>query len=101
MKKLSVFAVLGLIASSALPSYAEEPAAFVQFVRPLGMGGAFTAVADDQNVFSFNPAGMVQRTGGQLTILEIALGASKDTKDAMDFIKDNEDDLTNFENLSS
>ncbi|MCG3203813.1 MAG: hypothetical protein KCHDKBKB_00485 [Elusimicrobia bacterium] len=79
--------------------YAGEVPSDIQFVRPLGMGGAFTAVADDHNIFNYNPAGLVQRTGGQLTMLEIALGAASDTKDAYDFIKDNENDLTNFDDL--
>jgi hypothetical protein len=80
---------------------AEEQPALIQFVRPLGMGGAFTAVADDANIFSFNPAGMVQRTGAQVTLLEIAVGGSQDLKDAYDFVHDNEDKLTNFENLTT
>ncbi|MFN0118620.1 MAG: hypothetical protein ACKVQC_10060 [Elusimicrobiota bacterium] len=98
-KYLSGLLSFGLLFSSSL--YAEELPVFIQFVRPLGMGGAFTAVADDHNVFTYNPAGMVQRTGAQTTILELAVGASQDFKDATDFVKDNEDDLTNFENLSS
>lgn len=81
--------------------FAEERPALIQFVRPLGMGGAFTAVADDHNVFSFNPAGMVQRTGAQVTLMEIAVGGSQDLKDAYDFVSDNEDKLTNFENLTT
>lgn len=83
------------------PLFSEEQPALIQFVRPLGMGGAFTAVADDHNVFSFNPAGMVQRTGAQVTLLEFALGGSQDLKDAYDFVSDNEDKLTNFENLTT
>ena len=99
MKPLKTFnSVLAtLLAASSLQ--AAEPTSSILFVRPLGMGGAFTAVADDHNIFNFNPAGMVQRTGAQFTLLEIAAGASVDTKDAYDFISDNEDDLTNFENL--
>lgn len=91
------FAVLSLAAFSA--SAGEKPA-LIEFVRPLGMGGAFTAVADDHNVFNYNPAGMVQRTGAQITILEIAPGVSKDTMDAYDFISDNENDLTNWDDLT-
>src|SRR5262245_44849710 len=97
LKKWS--SLIGVIGMSAVLC-AEEPPALIQFVRPLGMGGAFTAVADDHNIFAFNAAGMAQRTGGPLTILEIAVGASKDTKDSVDFISDREDQLTNFENLT-
>ena len=65
---------------------AEEPQTLIQFARPLGMGGAFTAVTDDHNSFTYNPAGMVQRTGGQFTLLHIAGGVSVDTLEAADFI---------------
>lgn len=100
IKKINKVVLASLVACSFFMTrvgYASEAPAFVQFVRPLGMGGAFTAVADDQNIFSFNPAGMVQRTGGQLTILEIALGASKDLKDFSDFVTDNKEDLNNID----
>lgn len=82
-------------------SYASENPAFIQFVRPLGMGGAFTAVADDHNIFFFNPAGMVQRTGAQTTLLEIAGGVSTDLLDAKDFIDDHENELTHYKDLST
>lgn len=101
MEKLFKFSLfIGfLIAGSSL--FAQEPPAEFDFVRPLGMGGAFTAVADDHNIFNYNPAGMVQRTGTEFTVLEIAVGASQDTKEAIDFVSDNENDLTNFENLTA
>lgn len=102
MKKIARFVSCGVSLLLLTPYLrAEEQPAFIQFVRPLGMGGAFTAIADDQNIFSYNPAGMVQRTGAQVTLLEIALGGSQDLKDAYDFVSDNEDKLTNFENLST
>lgn len=90
----------GFTALTVATAQALEPTSSILFVRPLGMGGAFTAIADDHNTFNFNPAGMVQRTGAQFTLLEIAAGGAQDTKEAYDFISDNEDDLTNFENLS-
>jgi len=80
----------------AFPLKAEEPPARFDFVRPLSMGGAFVAVADDQNIFNFNPAGMVQRTGGEFTLLEVAGGVAQDTLEVLDFISDNESDLTNI-----
>jgi hypothetical protein len=79
---------------------AEEQPAMIQFVRPLGMGGAFTAIADDHNIFNFNPAGMVQRTGAQVTLLEIAAGGSQDLKKAYDYIDKHQDELTHFEDLT-
>jgi len=96
MKRSKILAVaLATGFFGANVSAAEAPV-FFEFVRPLGMGGAFTAVADDQNVFGYNPAGMVQRTGAEVTILEIAAGANTDFKDGSDFIKNNEDKLNDF-----
>jgi hypothetical protein len=80
---------------------AAEPAAFIEFARPLGMGGAFTAVADDQNAFFYNPAGMVMRTGSQFTLLEVAAGGSQDTKKLADYIHDHKDELTHFNDLNA
>src|SRR5262245_18377249 len=77
--------------------YASEAPVFLEFVRPLGMGGAFTAVADDSNVFAFNPAGMVQRTGTEVTVLEVAAGANTDFRKAAKFVKDNEKKLNDFD----
>ncbi len=86
--------ILGLIGSVA---FATEPPTQIEFVRPLGMGGAFTAIADDHNIFSFNPAGLVQRTGSQFTLLEIAAGGAKDTMDLIDFVDENKDVLDNWD----
>jgi hypothetical protein len=65
------------------------------------MGDAFTAVADDQNVFFYNPAGSVQRTGSLFNIVDLQAGASDDFRDVLSFVSDNEDDLKNFDTLSS
>ncbi len=58
MKKV----VLTLILLMALPSFAaaSEMNHFFEGVRPLGMGGAFTAVADDENALFYNPAGLAK-----------------------------------------
>lgn len=98
MKRTSIL-ILGLALAAPGLKAAEAPARF-DSVRPLGMGGAFTAVADDENVFNFNPAGMVQRTGHMVTIAEVAVGVSQGTLDAVDFLSDNEGDLTNFDSPS-
>src|SRR5690349_11912572 len=55
--------VIGLLALTIL---APRPSLFAAFLddgwgaRPLGMGGAFTAIADDSNAPMYNPAGIVQ-----------------------------------------
>lgn len=40
------------------PTYAKGYPVFHSGVRPLGMGGAFTALADDENALFYNPAGI-------------------------------------------
>src|SRR5476649_1520563 len=58
-KQISGLITLGLVA--AFLSKAE--AAFLDDgwgARPVGMGGAFTAIADDSNAPLYNPAGIVQ-----------------------------------------
>ena len=47
-----------LVAVLSGPAFAKELPAFYEGVRPLGMGGAFTAIADDNNAIFYNPAGL-------------------------------------------
>jgi len=90
----------GLMAAITVQtSWAAESPTVIEFVRPLGMGGAFTALSDDKNAFTYNPAGMVQRTGGEVTIFEIVAGGSEDLKEAYEFIDENNDELTDFDTL--
>jgi len=51
---LTILFILLLI----LPAYAV-PLNFYSGARPMGMGGVFTAVADDVNAIFYNPAGVV------------------------------------------
>ncbi|MBN1114765.1 MAG: hypothetical protein JXA66_05455 [Oligoflexia bacterium] len=64
MKKLiTIFFVL----SSAL--YAAEYDYLYRGTRPMGMGGAFTAVSDDVNALFFNPAGLNRIKPGEGEII--------------------------------
>ncbi len=54
--------VLCLLFSSLVQ--AEGLPLFYQGIRPSGMGGAFTAVADDENALFYNPAGLNQGRPG-------------------------------------
>jgi hypothetical protein len=42
----------------SIPGYCVVPLSFYSSARPMGMGGAFTAVADDINAVFYNPAGL-------------------------------------------
>lgn len=98
--KRSLLAIAVLAGLFPVSGWAAERPANVRGIRPLGMGDAFTAVADDQNIFFYNPAGTIQRTGSMVTFLELPVTIGEDLLDAMDFIDENEDKLTKFDTLS-
>jgi len=55
-----------------------------QGVRPLGMGNAFVALADDSNLLWYNPAGLARVKGFHFNLIDLQLGAdSRDTLDRM------------------
>lgn len=95
MKRLLI-----LLLAGALPAMAAEIPASIRGTRALGMGDALSAVADDQNIFFYNPAGTVQRTGSLVTLADISATVSKDFLDLATFIGDNEDSLKNFDTLT-
>lgn len=70
MRKFSLICVLIAI----FPYFAN--AAFTEIgagARPLGMGGAFSAVADDANATLWNPAGLCQLSHFQLSTMAVKL----------------------------
>ncbi len=94
---LSIFFAAG----TGIAGAADESQAFIRGIRPLGMGGAFVAVADDQNAVFYNPAGLTQRQGNLFTLFELPINITNDMIDFYNFYKDNENDLKNFNNLSA
>lgn len=95
MKRLLI-----LLLAGAVPAMASEVPAMIRGTRALGMGDALSAIADDQNVFFYNPAGSVQRTGSMVNFLDVSLTASKDAIDFYKFLKDNENELKNYDTLT-
>ena len=57
-------------------------------VRPLGMGDAFTAVADDENALFYNPAGLSKISTFQIGIFNPLIEVSKKS---IDLVKDAQD----------
>ncbi|MHB8763566.1 MAG: hypothetical protein ACYDA8_04380 [Deferrisomatales bacterium] len=85
MKKfLTVMVALGVAGAAQ----AREFPSFFEGARPLGMGGAFTAVADDENALFYNPAGLdrVKQWGFALVnpLVEVGEQGYKFQKDAQD-----------------
>ncbi len=99
-KKLTVIAGVVVLFNLSLLCAAEDPV-FIRGTRVLGMGGAFTAISDDQNAMFFNPAGLTQRQAGQFTMFEVQTTISEDTMNFYQFYQDNQDKLKDFENLSN
>ncbi len=64
-----VFLLVGLLCHSSLAWGKGSTAAFLKIgvgARPIGMGNAFTAVADDVNALVWNPAGLSQLSRREL-----------------------------------
>ncbi|MDI6703779.1 MAG: hypothetical protein QME40_03810 [bacterium] len=77
----------------------EEPV-FISGIRPLGIGGAFVAIADDQNALFYNPAGLTQ-IGGIITPFDLSFEVNQDSLDLLNFFMDNEEKLRDLEGLSN
>ena len=61
-------------------AFAEEYPALFRGVRPLGMGGAFLTVSNDENALFYNPAGLDDVKGhARVTILNPYVAASRNS----------------------
>lgn len=67
-KKCSVILILLLFVGIAKPLYADNSRTFAG-ARPMGMAGAFVAVADDANATIWNPAGLADLDGWGMTFM--------------------------------
>jgi hypothetical protein len=92
---MSVIFVLILIISSN--ANAIEYNRLYRGVRPMGMGGAFTAVADDENALYYNPAGLALNQTFHMGLFNPIAGLSKDTYDLINTDFDNFDDAAALE----
>jgi hypothetical protein len=73
---------------------AEEYPTLHRGVRPLGMGGAFTAVADDENALFYNPAGLSDIDTLQVGIFNPLVEVSENTPDMINDAQDTDFDDT-------
>lgn len=78
-----------LVLLAARVASAEPIPLFYQGIRPMGMGGAFTAVADDENAMFYNPAGLNSIKGfGRVELLNPLAELSTNT---IEFAQDLQD----------
>ena len=70
------FVITGLICCFCSISVFAEIPFFFDGARPMGMGGAFTAVADDENAIQYNPAGLAQIKKSIVTISGLLMNYS-------------------------
>ncbi|MDY6855666.1 MAG: conjugal transfer protein TraF [Thermodesulfobacteriota bacterium] len=85
MRRFFFFFFLSLFLAPAV--YAKEYPALLRGIRPLGMGGAFTAVADDENAMFYNPAGLAN----QSLCIEVINLLTEFTEDSIDLYEDIEE----------
>lgn len=84
MKK-TILALCAMMVLGAAPASASEMDKFYSGVRPLGMGNAFAAVADDENAAFYNPAGLTYVEEGRVELINPKINVSTNT---LDFQKD-------------
>ena len=90
MKRILISIIVAfLLTALALPAYGSIGLG----TRAMGMGGAFTAVADDESAFYWNPAGITQ-----IRFISVMLGAGAQGED-FDFIMDTIDKISDQEEL--
>jgi hypothetical protein len=60
----------------SVQAFGSETSTLNSSVRALGMGDAFTAVADNEAAMFYNPAGLARVRGLNLKIFDVGAGAS-------------------------
>jgi len=90
-------AIALLVVGCATAGVARELPSYFKGVRPLGMGGAFTAVADDENALFYNPAGLDRVASWSMGVLNPLIEVGENGIDLYKDIKDtdmeNEDEV--------
>ena len=90
MKLLKVLFGLSIVLWTGFAYAADEPPASWSSIRPLGMGGAFIAVADDQNALFYNPAGLAILGKWRLALPYLGFETNQSTVDLVKYFIDNQ-----------
>ncbi len=91
--------ILSLLFLMPVPSYGVELYEIHRSVRALGMGNAFTAVAQGKDALFYNPAGLAKTTDLAWTIFDFGLGVNG--QEAYDTINGLQDQATYEDKLRS
>ncbi len=75
------------LSSLAAESLSTKVAGQYSSIRALGMGNAFTAVADDYSLIFYNPAGFAKKKSNEVQITLVGAGVSPKTLSFADDIK--------------
>jgi len=70
-------------------------------IRPLGMGNAQVAVANDRNALYYNPAGLANLRDTSISGLGLHGGIDDEFLDVVRFVQDNEERFTDFETIDA
>ena len=84
---LSIFIIASLACAKSYPS-------LYRGIRPLGMGGAFTAVADDENALFYNPAGLSNIDKFSIGLINPLIEVSEKSIDLINDVQDTDMDDT-------
>ena len=85
--KIKMVLVMFLMSGIAFCNTVRPP--FIEGIRPLGMGGAFIAVADDYNLLQYNPANLAKAKNFQLNIPHIEVETSQKSIDFLTYFINN------------
>ena len=97
MKRSNIYFVRGIVGFAIMALFvfgtgydimAKQYPRLFRGVRPLGMGDAFTAVADDENALFYNPAGLSEISSFQIGIINPLVEVSKKS---IDLVQDAQD----------
>lgn len=80
--------VLSVLFISSVSFCGNEPRSMILSPRVAGMGGAFVAVADDENALFYNPAGLKNIQKSQFTFFNPVVKLGKDYSKLQDFKND-------------